>query len=196
MTDDAKQEGTIDPFDLDALRVEGLDDVGVERIRLTVPVRRPRKHDFFRVHPDPGYCLDSLVYVREEGLDREVFLITRSLRTELVDVGQRVRIFTCITRRDTVFLWPARLPEADAGGGGGRAWHESALDIAEEARKHWVRMQGDRDAGAYVLHRARGDLAEPRWPEESFKELLKVAFKGRLIDTPHHDVIRELNGEL
>jgi hypothetical protein len=196
MTDESIKDATVDPFDLDALRVQGLDDIGVERVVLTVPVRRPRKHDFFRVHPDPGYCLDSVVFVREDGIDREVYLIAPSLRAELVDACQRVRIFTCITRRGTVFLWPARLPDADAAGGGGRAWHASALEIAEEAKKHWVRMQGDRDQGAYLLHRARGDLGEPAWPDRPFKELLKVAFKERLIDTPHHDVIRELNGEL
>lgn len=189
-------DGNTDPFDLDALRVEGPDDIGVEKVLLTVPVRKPRRHDFFRVHPDPGYCLDTLVLIREDGIDREAFLISPGLQAELVDACQHVRIFTCITKRGSVFLWVARLPGDGASGGGGRAWHTSALEIAEEAKKQWVRMQGDRDQGSYVMHRALGDLGEPVWPNKTFKELLKLAFKERFIDTPHHDVIRELNGEL
>jgi hypothetical protein len=63
MTDEPMQDATVDPFDLDALRVEGLDDIGVEKVLLTVPVRKPRKTEFFRVHPDEDYCLDSMVLV-------------------------------------------------------------------------------------------------------------------------------------
>jgi hypothetical protein len=192
VTDDAKQEGPVDPFDLDALRVDA-DDTLVERVVLTVPVRRPRKQEFFRVHPAAEYTLDSLVYEREDGLDREVYLIARPMWGELVDVCKRVRLFTCMSKRGVVFLWPARLPDAD---GAGRPWHQSALEIAEEAKKSWVRMHGNRDLGAYELFRARGDLPEPAWPDKPFKELLQVAFKDRFIDTPHHDVLRELHGEL
>jgi hypothetical protein len=196
LTDEPVQDTTTDPFDLDALRVEGLDDIGVEKVLLTVPVRKPKRTEFFRVHPSSDYSLDVAVLIREDGIDREAYLIAPSLRAELVDNLQHVRLFTCVTKRGTVFLWPARLPDSEAAGGGGRAWHTSALEVAEEARKSWVRMQGDRELGAYVMHRARGDLGEPAWPVRTFKELLKIAFKERFIDTAFHDVIRELNGEL
>jgi hypothetical protein len=185
-----------DPFDLDALRVEGLDDIGVEKVLLTVPVRKPRKTEFFRVHPGEDYCLDSMVLVRAESIDREVYLIAPALRAELLEDAQRVRLFTCVNKRGVVFLWPARLPDPEASGGGGRAWHISALEAADEAKKHWIRLQGNRDLGAYEMHRALGDLGEPAWRDKTFKELLKIAFKDRLIDTPHHDAIRELRGEL
>ena len=197
MADKPTQDATVDPFDLDALRVEGLDDIGVEKVLLTVPVRKPRKTEFFRVHPGEDYCLDSMVLVRAESIDREVYLIARELRAELADDAQRVRLFTCVNKRGVVFLWPARLPDPEASGGGGRAWHTSALEIADEAKKQWVRMYGNRDLGAYEMHRARGDFGEPEWPKDkSFKDLLRLAFKDRFIDTPHHDVIRELHGEL
>jgi hypothetical protein len=187
-----KQEPTTDPFDLEALRVDA-DDAAVERVVLTVPVRRPRKQEFFRVHPAGDYTLDSWVYEREDGLDREVYLVAPALRAELVDVCRRVRIFTCLSKRGVLFLWPARIPDAD---GAGRPWHASALEIAEEAKKSWVRMHGNRDLGAYELFRARGDLGEPVWPDESFQDLIRLAFRERLIDSVHHDVIRELHGEL
>jgi hypothetical protein len=185
-------EPSTDPFDLEALRVDA-EDAAVERVVLTVPVRRPRKQEFFRVHPADDYTLDALVYEREDGLDREVYLVSPALRGELADVCKRVRIFTCLSKRGVLFLWPARIPDAD---GAGRPWHASALEIAEEAKKSWVRMHGNRDLGAYELFRARGDLGEPAWPDATFQELVRLAFKERLIDTPHHDVLRELHGEL
>ncbi len=187
-----EQEGTTDPWNIDALRVSA-DDATVERVMLTVPVRKPRKQEFFRVHPADDYTLDSLVYEREDGIDREVYLIAPALRAELVDVCKHVRLFTCISKRGVLFLWPARLPDAD---GAGRPWHQSALEIAEMAKKSWVRMHGNRDLGAYEPFRARGDLGEPPWPDESLQALIRLAFKGRLIDSIHHDAIRELHGEL
>jgi hypothetical protein len=186
----------LDPFDLDALRVEGLDDISTEKVLLTVPARKPKAREFFRVHPGDDYTLDSLVFERVDGLDREVYLVAKHLRAELAGDCQRVRLFTCMSKRGVLFLWPARLPDDEAAGGGGRAWHSSALETAEEAKKSWVRMQGDRDLGAYVMHRAKGDLGEPAWPDMTFRDLIALAFKDRLIDTPHHDVLRELRGEL
>jgi hypothetical protein len=40
------------------------------------------------------------------------------------------------------------------------------------------------------------DFGDPVWPDETLRDLIALAFKDRFIDTPHHDVIRELNGEL
>jgi hypothetical protein len=192
VTDDAKQEGPVDPFDPAALRVNA-DDVAVSAVRLTVPVRRPGRQEFFRVNPADEYTLDSLIYVREvDGLDRDTYLVVPALYGELADVCRHVRLFTCISRRDVLFLWPVRLPDAD---GAGRLWHTSALEIADLAKKSWLRMRGDRDLGAYVPFLAKGDLGEPTWPDEPLRELLKIASKERFIDSLHHDALRELRGE-
>ena len=44
---------------------------------------------------------------------------------------------------------------------------------------------------------AKGDLQEPRWPENvTYDELIKRAFDGRVIDRPEHEVIRRLSGEV
>ncbi len=191
MTDE-QQPQPIDPWDPESLRITD-DDVPTEQVLLSIPVRKPKRQDFFRVRPGDDYTLNTIIYVREHGLDKEVYLIARELRAVLGEDGDRVRLFTCMSRRDVLFLWPAKLPEAD---GAGRAWHTSALEIAEEAKKSWVRMVSDRDAGSYAMHVAKGDLGEPTWPDLSLKDLIRLAFKERYIDTPHHDVIRELNGEL
>jgi hypothetical protein len=107
---------------------------------------------------------------------------------------RRVRLFTAISKRGTTFLWPAKLPREDNDAG--RRWAETALQAAEQAKNLWVKMHGSRDLGGYEIFRAKGDLGEPQWPSRSFRDLIEIAFRDRLIDRADHPVIRELNGEL
>src|SRR5262249_61636814 len=144
-----KPEAT-DPFDVPRLRAASLEDIGVDRVVLTIPVRRPGRNEFFRVHPDPNMAVDWYVVERDDDMDREIYWVTEDFRGELLDELKPVRIFTCINKRGTEFLWPARLPGADNRLG--RRWHESALEIADQAKKSWVKMQGKRDLGAYELY--------------------------------------------
>ena len=183
-----------DPFNLESIRAASRDDIGVERVTLTIPVRRPGRAEFFRVHPDPEFSIDWFVLEREDDLEREVYWITAEYRTALLDELKPVRIFSCVNKRGTVFLWPAKLPGSSSSG---RRWSESALEIADQAKTLWVKMHGVRDLGAYEMFRALGDLGEPQWPDKKFSDLLKLAFKGdRLIDSLEHPVLRELSGEM
>jgi hypothetical protein len=137
--------------------------------------------------------MDALVIERDDDLDRETYIVTPSCADAVLEVARKVRLFTCISKRGTVFLWPAKLPvEANSG----RRYSETALKIAEQAKTVWVRMWGDRNLGAYAMVRARGHLEEPKWPDKTLRDLLSVAFESRIIDRPDHPLIRELNGDL
>jgi hypothetical protein len=48
--------------------------------------------------------------------------------------------------------------------------------------------------GAYDVFEGSNDLPEPSWPEVSFKEILRIAFKDNYIETPDHPVLRRLRG--
>ena len=52
-----------DLFNPENLRVTGdtLNGVNVEKLLTTVPVRRPSKQSFVRVHPDAAYRLDTII---------------------------------------------------------------------------------------------------------------------------------------
>jgi hypothetical protein len=181
-----------DPFDPATLRVDALADVDVEKILTAVPVRRPNRTEFFRIHPE--YVTDTLVLEYVDGLDRETYLVQRELQDLVGHELRAVRLFTAINKRGTVFLWPAKLPREDSDAG--RRWAETALQAAEQAKRLWVKMRGNRDLGGYEVFRAKGDLGEPQWPDKSFRDLIEIAFRDRLIDRPDHEVIRELAGEL
>ncbi len=91
------------PFDPAALRLDQsyADTVGVKKLLTTVPVRKPNRQDFVRVHPDPAYRLTpaAIIEVKE---DREVYLVTPSMAQALPGEFSTATLFTTINRQGVV----------------------------------------------------------------------------------------------
>src|SRR6516162_10933119 len=108
---DLNSDNTPNPFDPAALRLDQsfADTVGVKKVLTTVPVRRPNRQDFVRVHPDPKYRLTpaAIIEVKE---DREVYLVTPDMAQALPGEFTPVTLFTAINRQGTLHLWPVKLP--------------------------------------------------------------------------------------
>jgi hypothetical protein len=183
-----------DPFDPANLRVDAATDIEVETVLTAVPVRKPKRTDFVRVHPHPDYQVDMYTVEREVGMDRETYMVLPSVRHLVLDELRLTRMFTTINRRGTVFFWPIRLPVE--GNDRNRRSAETALQCGEQAKTLWVRVMWDADISGYTMQRARGDIGEPQWPEKTMRDLLEVAFRAYLIDREDHPVIKELAGEL
>ena len=181
------------PFDPAAYRLKqdfsGL--AGVKKLLTRVPVCRPSKQDWFRVHPDPSYRMDMGVVCYEE--DNDTYAVIQDLQHELVDLMVPVSVYTAITRQGIVLLWPVRLPGAD--GKNHDAW-TSAHEAAERATKKWTLIKWNRPLGSYEMFEATGISTNPAWPEEPFAELLRIGFQGKIIDKPDHLLIKKLRGEL
>ncbi len=182
-----------DPFDPAALRLSqdfaALADV--KPILATVPVRKPNKQDYVRVHASEDYQLTTaLLELKDE---RETYLVGPDIRQELFGELVSVTIFTAINRQGVVFLWPCRLPDET---GRSNSWHESALEAAERAKTKWTRIASDMSLGAYRIWEASGELPDPEWPEQSLRDLLAIAFKGRHIEAHDHAVLKRLRGEV
>jgi hypothetical protein len=188
----ATAKAAVDPFDPAALRVSELADVAVEKVLTAVPVRRPKRTEFVRVHPD--YVLDTWLLEREGEMDRQIYLVAPGVQHLLLEELRKSRLYVAIDKRGTVFIWPIKLPMD--GNDRGRRISETALLGADYAKTAWVKVAWNRDLGGYEVARAKGDLGEPQWPDKSFRDLLEIAFRHYLIDRPDHDVIRELVGEL
>jgi hypothetical protein len=144
---DLNSNNTPNPFDnLSALRLDQsyADTVGVRRLLTTVPVRKPNRQDFVRVHPDPAYRLTpaAIIEVKE---DREVYLVTPDMAQALPGEFATVTLFTTITRQGTLHLWPVKLPTPE---GRQNEWHRSAAEGAERAMKKWVRVTASMSLGA------------------------------------------------
>jgi hypothetical protein len=177
--------------DLSALRLSDTDAAGLTGARELlshVPVRKPNRHEFFRVHPDPAMSLSTTVFTDEE--EGETFFVTPAMRAALISDAKPVLLVTAVTRQGVVMIFPVKLPMD----GRINSWHETAREAAELAKTGWIRMVADMQLGAYRIYQAEGELPDPVWPEQSFRELLEIAFKGRIIDHEDHPVVRRLRG--
>jgi hypothetical protein len=100
---------------------------------------------------------------------------------------------TAINRQGVLFLWPIRLPGAD---GKIDEWSRSALDAADEAKTRWVRVTSNMSLGAYEVAVASAQVAEPDWPDLSFQEIIKIAFRDKMVSDWNHPVLQRLRGEV
>ncbi len=156
----------------------------------SVPVNKPNKQQWVRVHPDATYRLDVAIIEMKEG--NHMYVVEPSLVPELATEVTFATLFTAITREGNPFLWPVKLPDPE---GRPNSWNESAREAASEAITSWVRVQANMAIGAYEYWVAPGDLAQPKFPDLSFAELLAIAFKGdRFIETLDHPVVGRLRG--
>ncbi len=194
--DTDKPDAAPDPFDPASLRLsqDFSASIGVKKTLLTVPVRKPDKSWFVRVHPDAAYRLQTAVIELKDERS-EVYLVAPPLWPELAaEVTFKPKLLaTAINRQGVAFLWEVNLPRPD-----GRAdeWSRTALEALDMAGKQWVRVVANMALGGYELYTASGELGEPRWPDMPFRDLLRIAFKDRFITDRSHPVLRRLRGEV
>ena len=188
-----EEEAVEDPFDLEKLRLSQnfSEQVGVKRIQLNVPVRKPKKQEFFRVHPGENMYIETTVLDFDE--EGETYLIDPKLRQVLADEIKAVAIFTAINRQGIVFLWAIPLPDED---GRHNPYHKTALEATEKAKVGWIRVKANRYLPGYIPEYPTASIPDPEWPEETFREILKKAFGDSYIDSLDHPVLRRLRGEL
>jgi hypothetical protein len=177
--------------DLASLRLsQDFTRIGVKKALLTVPVRKPAKEWFVRTHPT--LRIETCVLELKE--DREMYLVAPPLWQQLASestFGPRA-LFAAMNRQNVLFVWPIRLPAAN---GKIDDWNRSALEGATMAEKRWVRVASNMILGAYDVSEAIADYPEPDWPDLSLNEILRIAFKGRVIESLDHPKLKQLRGE-
>ena len=187
-------EGT-QPSDIwspEALRIDQsvLNTGAAKKLLTTVPVRKPNKQDFVRVNQDPAYRLTvGLIELKE---NRETFLVVPAVSQELSESEFFLAtLYLTINRQKVLSVWPIKVPAAD---GRSNDWHASAAAAAERAMHNWIRLAANMSLGAYEISEAIADYGQPEWPDLKFMEILKIAFRNRLIESPDHAVIQQLRG--
>jgi hypothetical protein len=180
-----------DPFDPEQFRLDQsfLGSAGVKKLLTTVPVRKPNKQDFIRVHPDAAYRLPVAIIELQE--ERETYLLRPPVARGLPGEFTMALLVTAINRQGVLFLWPIKLPGPD---GKQLEWHRSAGEAAERAQKRWVRVTANTSLGAYETIEASAAIPDPEWPATPFSELLEIAFRGRVIADFEHPVVKRLAG--
>jgi hypothetical protein len=187
MTDTPKSTTAPDPFDLESIRLDpsAASSAGVEKILRSIPVRKPQKHDYVRVHPAPEFRAPAAVIELRESLDNEIYLLNAEMAAQLPSEYHSVNLHAAINRQGVLFLWPVRLPDAS---GRRNEWSNSAAEAAAMAMNRWIRV------GAYEIFAAIGSLTPPVWPPITFQEMLRIAFRDRFVTDLSHPLVKRLHG--
>jgi hypothetical protein len=187
-------EDQLDP-ELFRLDQSELDQPVAKTVLTAIPIRKPEPLEFIRVHPDPEYRMTPVTFIAIKQ-NREYYLVKPELRRELRPreywIGE---IFLATNRLDRPFLW---IVTTQSPTGRVSDWYTSALDCAERAMHEWIQIVADQSAGVYTVALAEDSdsLGEPEWPEQSFKELFKIGFKRRTVNSLDHAVFKQLRGRV
>jgi hypothetical protein len=184
-----------DPEQLDPLtfRVDQseLDQPLVKTVMANVSVRPPQRLEFFRVHPAPDYRMGPICFISLDQ-NKEFYIVDPALRGELRPREYWIgTVFLATNRLEKPFLW---LVTTQSPTGRISDWYTSKLECAERAMTEWVQLVADQEAGVYQVCLADERLEEPKWPEQSFKEIFHMGFKRRWISDLNHPVFKQLRG--
>jgi hypothetical protein len=178
-------------FAIENLRLDQnfIETAGVKRLLTTVPVRKPGRQEYVRVHPHPDYRANvALIELEEDG---DLYLVTPVMARELTGEFFMATLYTAINRQRVLTLWPVRLPAPD---GRQSPWHKSAGGAARLAMEKWIRVRSNMSLGAYEIDAASETLSDPEWPNYTFQDLIPIAFKDRLVNRIDHPVVQRLRG--
>jgi hypothetical protein len=183
---------TIDFKNLSSLVLDQSFDTSDITRQMEIPIRMPKKDEFFRVHPEHQL---GVVGVHRDAEGVYHFVTPEIASLELLNGHVRRVILRLAANTDgRLFVMPLRV--ADKNGELDEYARTSHL-AAEQAEKQWVRIQAAKGQGSYDRYvAARQDRPEPAWPDTTFSEIVEKAFHGNVIDSEDHPLLKQLRGEL
>lgn len=165
------------------------DDADIQPILVSLPIGKPNKTTFFRVHPGADYTFDCLMLDLKD--TSETYFITPEAERLIPGLARPVRLYLAVDTKGNPRLIPVPLSVSRQS----NPWHSSLQKCVEVAKDKWIRIQADMAAGSYSACTSTLTVS-PRWPKESFEELLNIAASGKIISDKDHPVISQLAGEV
>ena len=159
-------------------------------------VGKPKK-DFFQVFPEPekGYTRLPMVEGGMGGTPREWYVVMPAVLTEIGEMvdGSGIKTHTLvpvIDRLGNVRVWPI----ADCVSEIAERWQRSRVKVIAEAKDRWVRIIANMSESRYDLLAAIDQSLKPKWPEETYREILEKALADCFITSTDHPVIQAIVG--
>jgi hypothetical protein len=109
--------------------------IGVKKLLRTVPVRKPDRQSYFRVHPGADFRIETGVIELKQ--ERETYLVDPELWPEIPGEVTPKVLLTAMTRQGVLFVLPVKLPGSD---GKRDQWNLSLHEAAEIAMTKWMLM--------------------------------------------------------
>jgi hypothetical protein len=164
------------------------DEIGIAETAQTVAVKfdKPDGQTWIRCHPDPERQSQIYGFRDRTRGSRKLLVVPRSLLHLLGHQVRLYRVLQGVTPDGETYLWPAPM----AGAMDSDIAHFNAQQLA---LRSWVRIEWD--GRTFAVHTPLGDAwGEPRWPEQSFQQLLEIALRPCIISSESHDAIKRLQG--
>ena len=186
----------INIFDFEAIRLPPNfeREAGVRKQLTLVRVRKPRRQEWVRVHPEHRAEVATIVFKETEETKPEIYLVHPAVALQLGDEITYTTLYLAINRQGEPFLWPCRRPKLESRSGDIAA--TSNIEAAEMAMTRQIRVQWRSPAYEMSFRDDNIPDVEPKWPDKPFGELVQIAFHrtGMYIDDPNHQVIKILQG--
>jgi hypothetical protein len=180
-------------FDLNELRLPANYGAtfGVKKVLNSVSVGKPNKAQFFRIHASQEMTFLAMILEQKE--TRETYLVRPDVADQIAELVRAVQLLVGVDRQGNAFLVPVTLPGLD---GRRNKWHESLAQACELAKAKWIRIAANMGVGAYDVFEAQAELMPPRWPEYGLDQMIEVAFRGKIVESLDHPVVRSLLGRV
>mgnify|MGYP007096399077 CR=1 FL=1 len=180
-------------FDIASLRIPSNfgASLGVKKILNLVPVGKPINSQFFRTHPSVDMQFSAMILAPKG--TQETYLVSQHVAEHLPELIKPVTIILIIDRQGNLRLVPVPYPGPD---GQRNPWHQSLLEALTLAKTDWLRISANMQNGGYDVYQARATLPSPEWPEHAMDEIIKIAFRGRIINDLDHPVVQGLFGRV
>jgi hypothetical protein len=165
---------------------------GVKKELTDIRVGTPNKAHWVRCHPDPEYTFRAWVIELKE--EQETYLVLPHLWPGLMGEAtfKPKRLTLAVTMQGTPFLWAVRVPADDTAEPD--RWMRAPLEAVRLAGTKWARITWNELSRQHDVMTCESAV-EPEWPKHTMKELLRIAFKNLVIDSPDHPVLKRLRGE-
>ena len=165
--------------------------LGVRKLLTRVPVCKPKKTNFFRVHVSEEMTFQGMLLEQKEV--NESYLVVPDIAQEISELVSAVQLYAAIDRHNNVSLIPVPLPGED---GKRNPWHQSLAQAVEMSKSNWIRITANMSLGGYDVFAAEASLSEPEWPDCDIEALIEVAFRGKIISGLEHPIVQSLLGRI
>jgi hypothetical protein len=152
-----------------------------------IQVSKTRRDEWVRVRAGDDWRLAIYVIEDTESMDREIYIVTNDLANgELADDARYAILHFAVSSTGRLFWWHIKMGTEHRR----NHWAESALKAVEIAQSKWIRVIAAREG--YEVREAKAQMPEPRWPDMSREDAIKLAFEDRVIETMDHPVAKRL----
>lgn len=160
----------------------------VKEVVTEVTIGKPNRQTFFRVHPEWKGVYPILEL--KTAMRSDYYIVAPQAAAEAEDEVHPRFLVPVITRDGRLYIWPLRISSGEQQLDQAAA---SSLAAMLVAKNQWIKLVWKGHSFATFI--AKKDLPAPEWPQITFDEMLEIAFKDRIIDSPDHAVIKSLIGD-